>query len=258
MRWLLYLLILALTAPACADTSPKSGGGRSPFTSELDRTVEVALTAIRQREDMQMVDGVRPVDHLVVPGPGGRTAMTYARETPDGITWPLLILIPGAGTGRSPSVAIEAVYETLKAHRIGRMEWSEDGFYLAVLTRSTSLVGPGGELVVAMPGSGRAKRIDRDVVSFAMSRDGRWLLYEKMKASDEHTGPRLLMVSDGATGQSKKIAELPYPREQVASFGIPDVDSGKAKVMLRDYSRGLTSPRDAEAVVDLVGARMAR
>lgn len=257
MRWSHVLLVAALTAPACADTGSKSGT-RTPFSSELDHTVEVALSAIRQRDAMQMVDGVRPVEHLVLPGPGGRTAVTYARETPDGMTWPLLILIPGAGTGKSPSVAVEAVYETLKAHRIGRMEWSEDGFYLAVLTQSTSLVGPGGELVVAMPGSGRAKRIDRDVVAYAMSRDGRWLLYEKMKSTDDHTGPRLLMVSDGATGQRRQIAELPYPKEQVAALGVPDVESGKAKVTLRDYSAGLASPKDAEAVVDLVGARIAR
>lgn len=249
MRWS-HIALLALAAPCFADTAPK----KTTFTNALDQAVDVALTAIRQREEMQMVDGIRPVDHIVLPGPGGRTALTYARETPDGLHWPLIILIPGAGTGKGPSVAIESVYETLKAHKIGRMEWSEDGFYLAVLTQSTNLMGPGGDLVVAMPGSGRAKRIDRDVTSFAMSKDGRWLLYEKMKATDEPTGPRLLMISDGATGQRRQVAELAYPKEQVAGFGVPEGD--KAKVTLRDYSAGLANPKDNEAVVDLIGGRL--
>lgn len=254
MRWS-HIALLALAAP-CFAADAGSTGGKTTFSNALDQTVDVALTAIRQREEMQMVDGIRPVDHIVLPGPGGRTALTYARETPDGLTWPLIILIPGAGTGKSPSVAVETVYETIKAHQIGRMEWSEDGFYLAVLTQSTSLMGPGGDLVVAMPGSGRAKRIDRDVTSFAMSKDGRWLLYEKMKTTDDQTGPRLLMISDGATGQRRQVAELAYPKEQVASLGVPDGDSNKAKVKLRDYSGGLANPKDNEAVVDLVGARL--
>ena len=253
MRWSHFALIAALAAPAFADAAKGSHGS---FSSALDQTVDVALTAIHQKEEMQMVDGVRPVDHIVLPGPGGRTALTYARETPDGLTWPLIILIPGAGTGKSPSVGVETVYESIHANKIGRMEWSEDGFYLAVLTQSTSLIGPGGDLIVAMPGSGHAKKIDRDVTSFTMSRDGRWLLYEKLKATDDHTGPRLLMISDGATGQRRQVTELAYPKEQVAGLGVPDVESGKAKVTLRDYSAGLANPKDLDTTVDLVGGRM--
>lgn len=256
MRWSHVLLAAALALPAFAETAPS--GGKDSLSNALDKTVDAALVAIRQREEMQMVDGIRPVDHIVLPGPGGRTALAYARETPDGMVWPLIILIPGATTGKSPSVAVESVYETLKAHRIGRMEWSEDGFYLAVLTQATSLTGPGGDLVVAMPGTGHAKRIDRDVVSFSMSKDGRWLLYEKMKTTDDHTGPRQLMVSDGATGQRKLVADVPFPKEQVAALGIPDTESNKAKVTLRDYSAGLANPKDIESVVDLLQARLTK
>lgn len=243
----------------CAATAWADNTGKTTFSSELDRTVDLAVTAIHQREEAQMVDGVRPVEHLCVPGPGGRTAMAYARETPDGLTWPIVILIPGpAIEGKSPSVAIEATYEGIHAHHIGKMEWSEDGFYLAVLTQSTSLVGPGGELIVAMPGSGHAKRIDKDVTTFSMSRDGRWLVYEKTKNSDDQTGPRQLMVSDGATGQRKLITEVAYPKEQVAKIGTPDNDTGKAKITLRDYSASLANPKDSEATVDLVGGRIAK
>src|SRR5437868_3399258 len=109
MRWSWILLAAALATPACADTSPKSPSGRTQFSAELDHTVDVALSAIRQREDNQMVDGIRPVEHVMLPGPGGRTALAYARETPDGMTWPLMILIPVPGTGKGPQMAIEAV-----------------------------------------------------------------------------------------------------------------------------------------------------
>ena len=256
-RWVSILVSMLCAANAFADSAP-SAAPRGGFSSELDRTVDIALAAIQQREQAQMIDGVRPVENIVLPGPNGRTALTYARETPDGRTWPLIILIPGQADGKSPSVGVEAVYDTIKAHKIGRMEWSDNGYYLAVLTQVSSLAGPGGDLIVAMPGNGHAKKIDGDVTSYAMSKDGRWLVYEKMKTTDDQTGPRLLMVSDGATGQRKQIAEISYPREQVSQIGVPDLESGKAKVTIRDYTTSLANPKDVEATVDLVGARLAR
>jgi len=278
MRGSCMLLALVLVGPACADSTPPANASSMPpglapqslqgaikqsestFSAVLGHTVDVAMNQIQAREQAQMVDGTRPVDHVMVPGPAGRTALAYARETPDGLEWPLLILFAGPpANGKSPSVALEASYDTMiRAHKIGKMEWSDDGYYLAVLTQTTSLMGPGGDLFVVMPGVGRAKKIDRDVMGYSMSKDGRWLVYEKMKAPDDLTGPRQLMVSDGATGQVRLIQDLGYPKEQVAQLGVPDVDSGKAKVTLRDYTAGLANPKDVEAVLDLVGGRLTR
>lgn len=267
---LLTLTALLFAQVACADqASPSpgvpgdvkqkaSGQFESQFTGTLGKIVDEAVTQIQLREQAHVAEGVRPVQHLVVPGPGGRTALAYARETPDGLTWPLLILIPGAEPGKSPGVRVEASYETFKAHALSRMEWSEDGFYLAVLTQTSTLAGPGGELAVLMPGTGRGKVIDRDVVSFSMSKDGRWLVYEKAKNVDDMTGPRLLMLSDGATGKQHVVTELAYPKEQVWRLDVPDSESGKAKLALRDYSGGLAHPRDSEAVIDLVEARLSK
>jgi hypothetical protein len=257
------LLVTALVAASIVHAEPASPSPtpdmKGQFNATLGKIVDEAVTQIQLREQAKIAEGVRPVPHLVVPGPAGRTALAYGRETPDGMTFPILILIPGEpAASNSPSVKVEATYEVFKAHAITRMEWSADGFYLAVLSQQSSLAGPGGELAVLMPGSGRGKQIDRDVVSFSMSKDGRWLVYEKAKTKDDMTGPRLLMLSDGATGKQHLLTELAYPKEQIARLDAPDSETGKAKLSLRDYSGGLTNPKDSEAVIDLVEARLSK
>lgn len=250
----LLLVGLAVAGPGA---SPGPAGVADPaavaeFRRILEGTVDEAIGQVQAQEGAKTIPGVRPVEQLVVPGPRGLIALAHARETPDGTRWPVLIL------ESTPKLEVSALFDVFTAYRVTRMVWSFDGLFLAVLTQSESLSGPGGQLAVLIPAEGRARLIDRDVFSFTMSPDGRHLVYEKSAKPGDLYGPRRLVHFDGATGKQAVIERLDYPRVQVGSMGDIDKAGTSVAVTLKDYSQGLTRVSDVRGTLDLVAGKLIR
>jgi hypothetical protein len=239
-------------ATAAAENRGAENRG-AEFTAQVGREIDDAIRAISARERDRIVIGARPVEHVVARGPGGLVALAYARETPDGILWPILVL-----RGGGQRLAVVAALDFLRAFRIDRMEWGGGGAYLAVLTQSDSLAGPGGQLAIIMVESARAKHVDDGVFSFTMSRDGRHLVYQRAKDPANLHGPREIVHSDGVSGERRVVAELDYPTVQLARLGALDAAAGRVPVKLRDYTQGLTRAVDVPAVLDLTAGKLVR
>jgi len=264
MQGRLFFIVFGLLAMVAWAAGEKFGPPSSAtadlssnFVALVNRGVDDALKEINARDRMQVLDAGRPVSQIAVRGPGGLIALSWARESPEGLRWPLVILRPGIGQDEPP-MTVDACSDSIIAHGITRLEWSSDGAYLAVLTQSESLDSPGGMLAVMRSKTGVMHVVDNDVIRFAMSADGRHLVFEKAKARGDLTGPRVLVHNDGAAGRKTVLHEVPFPVEQITSLGPVDSKTGKIPVSLKDYSAGLTRPVQIAAEIDLTSGRFHR
>jgi hypothetical protein len=247
-------LVAWVTGERFGPKASASDGPGTAFLGFVNRGVDDAIKEISKRDRLRILDAARPGSQLAVRGPKGLLALSWSRETPDGLRWPLVILRQSTDPAGPPAM-IDACTDAIIAYRITRMEWSADGMYLVVLTQSESLDAPGGMLAVLRPGTGAMYVVDRDVTCFTMSPDGRHLCFEKAKEPGNLTGPRLLVHNDGSAGQRKVLREVPFPTEQIASLGPVNAKTGRVRIALKDYSKGLNRPSEILAEVDLASGR---
>ncbi|MBI4858946.1 MAG: hypothetical protein HY815_01530 [Candidatus Riflebacteria bacterium] len=249
IRWCALILLAAPTAPWAATPAP--GPMPPPDMSQVTHPVEWCLNQIQQKEDLQILDGVRPGGQLVVPGPEGRSALAFSRESAEGTRWPIMVL-----KGEAVRPELEGFYDLFPAYRVARLVWSKDGRFLVVHTQTESLDAPGGKLAVILTPTHQVKLIDRDVTRFVMSEDAVQLIYERAKQPGDLMGPRVLVHSDGNSGQRRVLHEVAYPKVQVSELGPYTERSVEVPVILRDYSAGIVKFTEIKGTLDLAKGQL--